>query len=47
MEYPDDEAISNSENYSYAVSSLLGEGGDNMSTRLWFDCKPDNPAYNR
>lgn len=44
MAYPSDEAVSNGENYQNAVSSLLG-GADNMSTRLWFDCNPDNPYY--
>ena len=46
IEYPDAEAVSNAENYHAAVSTLLG-GSDNMSTRLWFDCKPDNPTYSR
>ena len=46
MEYPDNEAVSNAENYRYAVSALLGGNGDVMSTRLWFDCKPGNPSYN-
>lgn len=44
MEYPDDEAVSNAENYQNAVMTFLG-GADAMSTRLWFDCKPDNPTY--
>ena len=46
IEYPDAEATSNAENYQTAVSTLLG-GADNMSTRLWFDCKPGNPTYSR
>ncbi len=45
IEYPDDEATSNAENYQSAVSTLLG-GADNMATRLWFDCKQNNPSYN-
>ncbi len=44
MEYPDDEASTNALNYQEAVSALLG-GADAMSTRLWFDRKPDNPTY--
>ena len=44
MEYPDDEASTNALNYQEAVSTLLG-GADAMSTRLWFDRKPDNPTY--
>lgn len=46
IEYPDAEATSNAENYQTAVSTLLG-GADNMTTRLWFDCKPGNPTYLR
>lgn len=44
MAYPSNEAVSNAENYQTALSTLLG-GADNMSTRLWFDCNPDNPYY--
>lgn len=44
MPYPTNEAVSNTENYQTAVGTLLG-GADNMSTRLWFDCNPDNPYY--
>ncbi len=44
MAYPTNEAVSNTENYQTAVSTLLG-GTDNMTTRLWFDCNPDNPYY--
>lgn len=46
MAYPADEAVSNSENYQYAVTTLLN-GADNMATRLWFDCKENNPSYSR
>ena len=44
MEYPADEATSNTFNYNAAVD-MLGGGGDAMSTRLEFDCKTKNPAY--
>lgn len=44
MAYPTNETTSNAENYHNAVSNLL-KGEDNMSTRLWFDCNPDNPYY--
>ena len=44
MAYPTNEVTSNSENYQAAVSNLL-KGADNMTTRLWFDCNPDNPYY--
>ena len=44
MAYPTNEVTSNAENYQNAVSNLL-KGADNMSTRLWFDCNPDNPYY--
>lgn len=44
MPYPTDEAASNSINYTNAVQNLLG-GDDVMSTRLWFDCKPNHPLY--
>lgn len=45
MPYPASEAVSNGTNYAYAVSTLLG-GTDNYNTRLWFDCKSNNPNYN-
>lgn len=45
VEYPDDEAISNSQNYQQAL--VLLDGPDAMATRLWFDCKPGNPTYSR
>lgn len=38
MPYPRDEYVNNAENISTAVSTLL-KGPDDMSTRLWFDCK--------
>lgn len=44
MPYPTDEAASNSTNYTNAVQNLL-KGDDVMSTRLWFDCKPNHPLY--
>ena len=44
MAYPTNEAVSNAENYQAALSTLL-KGADNMNTRLWFDCNPDNPYY--
>ena len=44
MAYPTNEAVSNAENYQQALSTLL-KGADNMNTRLWFDCNPDNPYY--
>ena len=44
MAYPTNEVTSNSENYQAAVRNLL-KGTDNMTTRLWFDCNPDNPYY--
>lgn len=49
MPYPLDESSNNSVNYRAAVSVLAGESSDNkgdaMSTRLWFDCKPNHPYY--
>lgn len=45
MPYPADEAASNSVNYQDAVANLL-KGTDEMKTRLWFDCKENNPSYN-
>lgn len=38
LAYPQNEYTNNSENVSAAVSGLL-KGADDMSTRLWFDCK--------
>ena len=38
MPYPRDEYVNNPENIRQAVSEYLA-GPDNMSTRLWFDCK--------
>ena len=38
--YPIDEANSNAENYSQALQYLGGP--DNMGTRLWWDCNPNN-----
>lgn len=38
MPYPRDEYINNPENIKKAVSDYL-KGADNMTTRLWFDCK--------
>lgn len=40
--YPIDEANSNKENYQQALI-MLG-GPDNMGTRLWWDCNPNNPT---
>lgn len=49
MPYPLEEGANNTENYRTAVSLLAGESSDNhgdaMSTRLWFDCKPNHPYY--
>lgn len=52
MRYPTDEAASNAENYQAAVTTLLNtenklntKTGDEMYTRLWFDCKPNHPLY--
>ena len=52
MKYPQAEGSSNTDNYNYAVSEYLNKEntlttvtGDKMSTRLWFDCKPNNPTY--
>ncbi len=44
MPYPSDEYVNNASNIAEAVSTKL-RGADNMSTRLWFDCKPNNPSY--
>ena len=44
MPYPSDEYVNNAGHIADAVSTML-KGADNMSTRLWFDCKPDNPSY--
>lgn len=44
MPYPSDEYVNNAKNISDAVATML-HGADNMSTRLWFDCKPNNPSY--
>ena len=44
MPYPSDEYVNNASNISAAVSTML-RGADNMNTRLWFDCKPNNPSY--
>lgn len=44
MPYPSDEYVNNAANIAEAVSTML-RGADDMSTRLWFDCKPDNPSY--
>ena len=38
MPYPRDEYINNPDNIRKAVSDHL-KGADNMTTRLWFDCK--------
>ena len=38
MPYPRDEYINNPTNIGKAVSDYL-KGADNMTTRLWFDCK--------
>lgn len=45
MPYPASERSNNAQNYQDAVSTLLG-GADEMATRLWFDCKQNNPCYN-
>lgn len=49
MPYPLAEGANNTANYRTAVSVLAGESSDNhgdaMSTRLWFDCKPNHPYY--
>lgn len=44
MPYPADEVGTNGTNYHDAVDNLLN-GRDEMSTRLWFDCKDNNPSY--
>ncbi len=44
MPYPETEKSSNSANYEAGVA-LLGGSGDNMVTRLWFDCNPNHPDY--
>lgn len=44
MPYPSDEYVNNAANIAAAVSTML-RGADDMSTRLWFDCKPNNPSY--
>ena len=44
MPYPETESSSNSANYEAGVA-LLGGSGDNMVTRLWFDCNPNHPDY--
>lgn len=44
MPYPRDEYVNNPANIAKAVSDYL-KGADNMSTRLWFDCKPNHPYY--
>ncbi len=38
MPYPDAEYGNNPANIAYAVANYL-KGPDNMSTKLWFDCK--------
>lgn len=43
MPYPADEQTSNAANYAAGVQLLKGD--DNMATRLWFDCKTNNPCY--
>lgn len=40
MPYPQKERTTNAENYQRAVSELL-KGSDNMATRVWWDCKPE------
>lgn len=42
MPYPQVEYTTNGENVRYAVASLL-LGSDDMSTRLWWDCKENLP----
>lgn len=46
MKYPYDENVSNTVNYQAAVQ-MLGGDGDEMRTRLQFDCKENNPSYSR
>ena len=50
MPYPRNEITSNGTNYAKGVSILASESSngseDNMATRLWFDCKTNNPSYN-
>lgn len=41
MPYPQNERTTNAENYQKAVSELL-KGADNMATKVWWDCKPEN-----
>jgi hypothetical protein len=36
--YPNSETITNGANYAKGVE-MLGVGGDNIATRLWWDCK--------
>ena len=38
MKFPQEEYTSNPQNINDAVANLLG-GPDEMTTRLWFDCK--------
>ncbi|MCM1503046.1 MAG: SusD/RagB family nutrient-binding outer membrane lipoprotein [Bacteroidales bacterium] len=52
MKYPTDEISSNAVYYQDAVTNLLNKentlntkSGDEMATRLWFDCKQNNPTY--
>ena len=49
MPYPDNESRSNAANYAAGVAMLAEESSlgseDNMATRLWFDCKVNNPCY--
>ncbi len=54
MKYPMAEGSSNTANYNAAVADYLNKEntlttviGDRMSTRLWFDCKANNPTYNK
>ena len=54
MRYPQSEGSSNTANYNAAVADYLNKEntlttvtGDKMSTRLWFDCKTNNPTYNK
>ena len=42
MPYPQVEYTTNGENVRQAVASWLN-GGDDMATRLWWDCKEDLP----
>ncbi|MBD5259502.1 MAG: SusD/RagB family nutrient-binding outer membrane lipoprotein [Bacteroides sp.] len=40
LPYPQEEYTNNGANIQYAVENLLGNGGDNMGTKLWWACKP-------